>query len=81
MGRQAAGVRLVRLDESQTLLAVKAFEAAEDNIDSSKPASGMSAQTSLVQPRPVQHKIRVKTDKSTRNRLKQIESEVENKLG
>ncbi len=31
MGRQAAGVRLVRLDESQTLLAVKAFEKVEDS--------------------------------------------------
>jgi DNA gyrase subunit A len=30
MGRQAAGVRLVRLDETQTLLAVKAFEKVED---------------------------------------------------
>ncbi|MFH1254082.1 MAG: DNA gyrase subunit A [bacterium] len=30
MGRQAAGVRLVRLDDTQTLLAVKAFDKVED---------------------------------------------------
>lgn len=42
MGRQAAGVRLVRLDDSQTLLAVKAFEKVEDlGSDKSSPdASG-----------------------------------------
>jgi DNA gyrase subunit A len=42
MGRQAAGVRLVRLDETQTLLAVKSFEAAEDFSDKSKPGSDTS---------------------------------------
>lgn len=33
MGRQAAGVRLVRLDDTQTLLAVKAFEKIENSSD------------------------------------------------
>ncbi len=33
MGRQAAGVRLVRLDDTQTLLAVKAFEKIENSGD------------------------------------------------
>ena len=51
MGRQAAGVRLVRLDDTQTLLAVKAFDKIEDlgpdmsgsdetGLDSSDTSSG-----------------------------------------
>ncbi len=45
MGRQAAGVRLVRLDETQTLLAVKAFEKVEDLGDTS--SENASSSTSI----------------------------------
>ncbi|MFA6535195.1 MAG: DNA gyrase subunit A [Candidatus Babeliales bacterium] len=41
MGRQAAGVRLVRLDDTQTLLAVKAFDKIED-LGPDSSASDMS---------------------------------------